>query len=264
MRSPETATGASKSSTSKSNTSKAGAAKIQDNKAEKKSSPFLIATAITLGIGAGAVLSTLGTTGFDQLMNVLDGPRQMAQTQQHHGDAIAALQKTLASMSSDVEFLELRIENVAKRNDTTIAQRLTEFNADIAALKRDLAAVNASQSIQPAAGNPSQVPVQGSAAGAATKEDLAGLRSSLHDFAMAQAGEITALTQRLDKLEALIAARAEVTSSIPKVAVQKPSLRKKARFARANRKIKTVPATVSAVELGEPAMLFPPAPPRQN
>ena len=59
------------------------------------------------------------------------------------------------------------------------------------------------------------------------RNEVAGLRSSLHDLACAQRGEIAALTKRLEKIETKMAARADLTGSIPRKPASKMKAAKK-------------------------------------
>lgn len=207
------------------------------------SSPLLTAIAIAIGVGTGAVLSTGGTVGVEDLLNGgwLSRPT-LAETQRQQAQTIAALEKRIGAVATDAEYLDLRVETVAKRTETaltdaayldarieTVARRSQEgiathvaaFKGEVGVLKTQMAGVTAlkdhvialhAAKQRPAAVSESLVGrVDGFETGLFDmRNGVSALRSSVHDLAVSHRGEIAALTHRLDKLETSI----EATGSI--------------------------------------------------
>jgi hypothetical protein len=208
-------------------------------------SPFLAAIAIVIGVGTGAVLSTGGTVGIEDLLNGgwLSRPT-LAETQRQQAAAIAALEKRIGAVATDAAYLDLRVETVAKRAETAltdaayldvridtvarrseegIATRVAALNGDIAALKTQAADVAALKNhvIALHAAKPRPATLSESLVGRVDgfetglfdmRNGVSALRSSVHDLAVSHRGEIAALTHRLDKLETVISS--EATGSI--------------------------------------------------
>lgn len=207
------------------------------------SSPLLSAIAIAIGVGTGAVLSTGGTVGVEDLLNGgwLSRPT-LAETQRQQAQAIAALEKRIGVVAADAEYLDLRVETVAKRAETalsdaayldarieTVAKRsedgiathVAAFKGEVAVLKTQMAGVTALKdhviALHAAKSRPTPVAegligrVDGFETGLFDmRNGVSALRSSVHDLAVSHRGEIAALTHRLDKLETSI----EATGSI--------------------------------------------------
>ncbi len=229
-------------------------------------SPLLTAIAIAIGVGTGAVLSTGGTVGVEDVLNGgwLSRPT-LAETQRQQAQAIAALEKRIGAVATDAEYLDLRVETVAKRAETAltdaayldarietvakrgeegIATRLAAFNGEVAALKTQMAGVTALKdhviALHAAKSRPAAISelLVGRVDGFETgmfdmRNGVSALRSSVHDLAVSHRGEIAALTHRLDKLENVIVN--EATGSIRAPAANPADKRSNLKTPAANR-----------------------------
>jgi hypothetical protein len=127
--------------------------------------------------------------------------RPYTEAQQAHTVAIVALENNVGHVSSEIDFLAKRIRASIRRNEEQTFDRFAQMDAELAALKEKIASV---QNTRPSAARESGV----------ANNDVAGLRSSLHDMASAHSSAVSALTRRLDKIEVTLGLSTDVTSSI--------------------------------------------------
>jgi hypothetical protein len=127
--------------------------------------------------------------------------RPYTEAQQAHTVAIVALENNVGHVTSEIDFLAKRIRASIRRNEEQTFDRFAQMDAELAALKDKLAGV---QNTRPMA----------SREGGSANNDVAGLRSSLHDMTSAHNSAVSALTRRLDKIEVTLGLSTDVTSSI--------------------------------------------------
>ena len=160
-------------------------------------SPLAAAIAISLGIAAGAVLSTLDAPIFDELTSGRWLTRSFSEAQERHAAAIAKLERNVGAVTTDIDFVTARMDDAIKRNDDLARDRFAEIDARIAALKERIAQTS------PMA----RAPEAGDGA------DVTGLRTSLHELTVSHKGAVAAITRRLDRIEVMVGISTDVTSS---------------------------------------------------
>lgn len=203
----------------------------------------VFAIGLTVAAGAGALLSTAGTQGWDGILNAfnLKGP---ANEPRQHDRTIAALERGLAALTA--EFAEFNSQRQAAGADAagrfavleqaiaalkngagkSAPGELQRLEADIAAIRGELAALRtASANAQPGVMPTTLAGIQGQLTAAA--QDIAALRASADQRDAIRGAEITALSDRLDKIEDTLAAT-EVTGSIPQAAPEQKPVRRSA------------------------------------
>ena len=160
-------------------------------------SPILAAVGISLVIGLGAVL---GTTDTATLADVLSGKwltRSFTETQQGHTVAIAALEQSLGNVTREIDFVTSRVGASIQRGEERTFDRLALLDAELAALKSQIAGLQGVRSGTPLAADTS---------------DMVGLRTSLHDLTSAHNSAVAALTKRLDRIEVKVGLSSDVPS----------------------------------------------------
>jgi hypothetical protein len=164
-------------------------------------SPIWAAIGISLTIGLGALVGTAEPGMVEEVITGRFVTRAYTEAQQAHTVAIVALENNVGHVTSEIDFLAKRIRASIRRNEEQTFDRFAQMDAEIAALKDKIAGV---QSTRPMASRD---------AGFAGN-DVAGLRSSMHDMATAHNSAVSALTKRLDKIEVTLGLSTDVTSSI--------------------------------------------------
>ena len=171
---------------------------------------FLIAMGFALAISSGALLATIATEGVEGLTNATGAGRAaLARQQLQQGHTIAALEKAISGLTTDLDYLGDRVETVAKRAGTERGDRLARLDAEVAALEGELAAV------QGRAADPATLdgyPV-------ATRTDVLDLRASIDALAATRRRDLATINRRLDRLETMV--RSDVTSSVPHPSIRR-------------------------------------------
>jgi hypothetical protein len=278
---------------------KTGGAKTPSQTPRQSSSmgPFLIAAGVSLMIGVSAIFTVPGTLSISGLMNMAG----LSSSISRHDDEIttgsiasSSVKKLVGEIATELEYLNERVETVAKKSDAGLGQRIDRMNGDLANVKKtvDDVAINMefldlrvdkvarapdadtiglkklvadlstevdhlNARVETVAGKPDlnarlvdldfeievlKAQIAALKAGrpdtggwaksvdddlATARKEIVGLRSTLDERTTANRNDITALTKRLDKIEAIIAARGDVTASIAptKHVVAKPKRR---------------------------------------
>src|ERR1043166_4548852 len=137
-------------------------------------SPLLAAIGISLATGSGAVL---GTTDLATIEDAITGrwlTRAYTETQQGHTVAIAALEQSVGGVTREIDFVASRATASVRRGEDAAVARFARIDAEIAALKDQLAGVQLSQLISARPEAPSASPANEN-----------GLRSSLTELTAA-------------------------------------------------------------------------------
>jgi hypothetical protein len=161
-------------------------------------SPLATAILISFAIAAGAVLSTLDAPIFDELTSGRWLTRSFAEAQERNTAAIAKLERDVGAATTDIDFVAARIGAAIQRNENAALDRFAEVEARIASLKERFASAQASQAAA-RAGEPDAGDIN--------------LRSSLNELAAAHNGAVSAITRRLDRIEAMAGISTDVMSS---------------------------------------------------
>ena len=164
-------------------------------------SPIWAAIGISLTIGVGALVGTAEPGMIEEVVTGRILTRPYTEAQQAHTVAIAALENNLGYVTSEIDFLAKRVRASIRRNEEQTFDRFAQMDAELAALKDKIAGIQTTR------------PTASREAGPASNE-VAGLRSSLHDMASAHNSAVSALTRRLDKIEVTLGLSTDVTSSI--------------------------------------------------
>lgn len=115
----------------------AGAAKAAP-RTERQSStvgPFLVAAGVSLVIGVSAVLTIPGTLSINGLMNLAGLSRSLT------GDdeiTTSGIKKLVGEFATELEFLNERVETVAKTSDAGLSQRVERLDGDLAQVKKSV------------------------------------------------------------------------------------------------------------------------------
>jgi len=225
-------------------------------------SPAVIAVGVALAVVGGALLSALGTGGLDSLLNSTGFVRiTSSHTQQQSADTLAAMDQKIAVITAEVAalksarsssglaagtggdadimalksgidnlaaetgYLDLRVEAVARRTEAATNEGFAKLNADIHALKSEIADMRALQGELLLSKSPLAGRLDGFEAGLTVAEkEITGLRSSLDGFATTNRGAFAAITKRLDKIESVIGG-SDMTGSLPRQPARKRSYR---------------------------------------
>jgi hypothetical protein len=163
-------------------------------------SPLLAAIGLSLAIGSGAVL---GTTDLATIEDAITGrwlTRAYTETQQGHTVAIAALEQSVGGVTREIDFVASRATASVRRGEDAAVARFARIDAEIAALKDQLAGVQLSQLISARPEAPSASPANEN-----------GLRSSLTELTAAHHNSVAAITRRLDRIEVKVGLSTDVT-----------------------------------------------------
>jgi len=174
-------------------------------------SPLATAILISFAIAAGAVASTLDAPIFDEITSGRWLTRSFSEAQERNTAAIAKLERDVGAATTDIDFVAARIGAAIQRNENAALDRFAEVESRIASLRERFASVPASQ-----------------AAARAPEPDASdiNLRSSLHELAAAHNGAVSAITRRLDRIEAMAGISTDVMSpakSVRRNALKKPA-----------------------------------------
>jgi hypothetical protein len=116
---------------------------LDDEPAPSAVSPIVIALGVVIAVGGGALLSTLGTTGLDGVLNSAGLSRlTLADAQQQQGDAIASLDGKLGAITAEIAALKSR-SNVLTRTSAGPTDSAAKVDADFATLRRGFASLTA-------------------------------------------------------------------------------------------------------------------------
>jgi hypothetical protein len=111
---------------------------VSGEPARSPTSPILIALGIVLAGGGGALLSTVGTTGLDGLLNVAGLSRlALADVQQQQADAIASLDGKVSAVMAELAAFKSR-SNVLARTSAGSVDGLSKFDAEFATLRNGI------------------------------------------------------------------------------------------------------------------------------
>jgi hypothetical protein len=165
-------------------------------------SPLAAAIGISLAIAAGSMLATLDMATVEDIATGRVLTRPLAEAQQRHGQAIAALENTVGAISRDIDFVAARVSTTIRRGESETSERLAHLDTEIAALKDKIAG------LQHARLAPARAP------DTAAMSDVTGLRSSLHELSVAHAGAVAAITRRLDRIEVKVGLATDVTAPV--------------------------------------------------
>jgi hypothetical protein len=182
-----------------------------ESKSERGTSPLATAILISFAIAAGTVLSTLDAPIFEEITSGKWLTRSFSQAQEHNTAAIAKLEREVGTVTTDIDFVASRIGVAIQRNESAALDRFAEVEARISALKERFATVQANQAVARAPD---------------TDQSEFTLRSSLYELAAAHNGAVSAITRRLDRIEATVGISTDVMSSAN--SVRRNALRKAA------------------------------------
>jgi hypothetical protein len=151
-------------------------------------SPLRLAIGISFAIAAGTVLSTLDAAIFDDIAGGKWLTRSFTETQERQTASIAALERNVGAVTTDLDFVASRVSAAVRRNENEARERFAEIEARLAALR------------DRAMGTPA----------ADASNDVMGLRSSVHELAAAHNGAVSAITRRLNRVEAMVGISTDV------------------------------------------------------
>jgi hypothetical protein len=171
-------------------------------------SPILAAVGISLAIAMGCGISSLDMAQVEEVATGRFLTRPLTEAQQRSASAITTLEHTVGAISRDIDFVTARVSATIRRNEDQAYDRFAHLDAEIAALKDRIAG------IQNASLAPARLPD-------VPRQDVSGLRSSLHDLNAAHTGAVTAINKRLERIEVMIGLTTDMTSSVSDPAAQK-------------------------------------------
>jgi len=166
-------------------------------------SPIAAALLISFAIAAGTVLSTLDAAIFDDIASGKWLTRSFTEAQERQAASIAALERSVGAVNTDIDFVAARVDAAVRRNEDTARERFAEIEARIAALKNRVTATPAADATG----------------------DVMGLRSSLHELAAAHSGAVSAIIRRLDRIEVMVGISTDMTSSVADPAARQAARR---------------------------------------
>ena len=167
-------------------------------------SPILAAVGISVAIAVGSIISTLDMATVEDVATGKILTRPLAEAQQRHTLAIATLENTVGAITRDIDFVASRVSATIRRGQDQTFDRFAQLDAEIAALKDQIAG------IQHARFAPARAPEPQRDASA----DVTGLRLSLHDLSLAHGGAVAAITRRLDRIEMKVGLTTDVVASV--------------------------------------------------
>ena len=182
-------------------------------------SPILAAVGISLAIAAGSIIGTLDMATVEDVATGRILTRPLAEAQQRHTLAIAALENTVGAITRDIDFVAARFSSTIRRGEDQTSDRFAQFDAEIAALKDKIAGIQHAR-LAPVRASEPQRDVSG---------DVTGLRSSLNDLSLAHSGAVAAITRRLDRIEVKVGLTTDVVSSVSDASAQKSARTKPAK-----------------------------------
>jgi hypothetical protein len=197
--------------------------------APRTKSPLGTALLISFAIAAGAIVSTLDASIFEEVKSGRWLTRPFAQAQARNTASIASLEQNIGAIGKDIDFVAARVAENARRSDDLNRDRFAEIEARLAALRERVGTQAA------------HVPV----APADLSGDVTGLRASLNDLAATHAGAVAAMTRRLNRIEIMVGISTDMVSS-----VADPVARQAARKALRKPAMAFVPAERAAEQNG--------------
>lgn len=185
---------------------------------------FAIAVGLALATTGGAVLSGVGSGAVENFARVTGFGRgeTIEQEQRRQANAMFLLERTVGAVASEIAALQTRPPG--SRTDVPVAARFAKLDADIAALRSEIATVRAARDeiVSGAARTGTVDRLAADLQGA--RLEIAGLRTSIDERDGARRDEIAAITARIGRIEEVIAAR-DVTASIPAPAQRRRAAR---------------------------------------
>jgi hypothetical protein len=101
-------------------------------------STILIALVVAFAVAGGAILTTLGTIGFDGLIDNSGLSRTTLSARQYEqASTIAALDRTIAAVNTEVAALRARLDK-ASGSDSIPGDRLAKFSGELDIVKRGI------------------------------------------------------------------------------------------------------------------------------
>ena len=177
---------------------------------------FAIAIGLALAATSGAVLSGIGSGAVENLARVTGFGRGEAieQEQRRQANTMFVLERAVGAVASEIAALQIKGPGQTSRADVPVAARFARIDADIAALRSEIAAVRTARE-EILSGTARAGTVDRLAADLqGARIEIADLRSSIDERDGARREEIAAITTRIARIEEVIAAR-DVTASIP-------------------------------------------------
>jgi hypothetical protein len=168
-------------------------------------SPLRLAIGISFAIAAGTVLSTLDASIFDDITSGNWLTRSFTETQERQTASIATLERNVGAVTTDLDFVAARVSAAVRRNEDTARERFAEIEARLAALR------------DRTMGTPADA-----------TNDVIGLRSSVQELAVAHNGAVSAITRRLNRIEAVVGISTDVTPMAAHSAARRNAARKPA------------------------------------
>jgi hypothetical protein len=159
------------------------------NETPPSRSPLRLAIGISFAIAAGTVLSTLDASIFDDITSGKWLTRSFTEAQERQTASIATLEHSVGAVTTDLDFVAARVSAAVRRNEDTARERFAEIEARIAALR------------DRTVGTPA----------ADATNDMIGLRSSVQELAVAHNSAVSAITRRLNRIEATVGISTDVT-----------------------------------------------------
>ncbi len=104
--------------------------------------PFLIAAGVSLMIGVSAIFTIPGTLSISGLMNLAGLSRSISQqdddltTASVNDATTSSVKKLVGEIATELEYLNERVETVAKKTDHGLSQRVDRMNGDLATVKK--------------------------------------------------------------------------------------------------------------------------------
>ena len=172
-------------------------------------------------------LSATASETFQDIVNTIGFGRTSAveAEQQRQAAALIELGHAVQAISADVRVLATRAKT-ADQHGVMVSDRFAFIDADIAAMAAELKSLRAAGHAPAALTALRETADQLGATVAGTRSEIGTLRASLDEHAGLYRGDIAAITQRLDRLEHMVAR--DLTGSI-RTAPRKKQVRRKAR-----------------------------------
>src|SRR5882724_4816757 len=104
-------------------------------------SPILVAVAISLAIGIGALAGSAEPGTVEDVITGRVLTRPFIEAQQDHTFAIAALETNVGHVTSEIDFLAKRVRASIRRNEEQAVDRFAAIDAELAALKDKIAGI---------------------------------------------------------------------------------------------------------------------------
>ena len=187
-------------------------------------SPILAAVGISFAIAIGSMLATTDGASITDALTGQWLTRPLAEAQQRNAAAISVLEKTVGTVTREIDFVAARVGDSMRRGEEQTSDRIAHLDAEIAALKDRIAGIQ-SVRLAPRASDAPLGIEHLSARLSDASGDVSGLRSSLHDLAAAHSGAVAAIGRRLDRIEVMVGISTDMTSSVANPVARKAALR---------------------------------------